>query len=169
MRSSHHIITQQLPPVSTGLEVVWGENPQGTKPERLFFGCYGEIDGLGNLTTANADGTIHQTMHGAHAGTILLGPQVPPLPAPMGDYIPPDMELSQGGAGSSLSVSEHKGGHGIAIFVLSLFMIVAVHRRCRKYWKAKQHRYSMVNHECYDFVGPSTEVGPTTVSYVELR
>jgi LPXTG-motif cell wall-anchored protein len=72
--NEHYPITKHLPPVSTGLEVVWDPTTGGDSPKMLFFGCYGEINNHGNLTTAFRDGSISQTLPGAYAGSILFGP-----------------------------------------------------------------------------------------------
>jgi hypothetical protein len=162
MESSHYPITQIIPPVSTGLDVLWGPNSPGNTPEMLFFGCYGEINGLGNFTTALADGTIHQTIHGGHPGTVLFGPDVAPPPEPLGDYIAPGLETPQIG----INTDDHGSSGVISFGFLSLmvFSMVVYFKRGNR-WEVSRQRYQVVN-TCSD-LELSLEMGPAG-SYVEL-
>jgi hypothetical protein len=72
--SSHYNIERFMSPVSTGLEVVWGNDGV---PDMLFFGCYGELTGHGNVSTAFRNGTVVQTLKGAYPGSILFGADLP--------------------------------------------------------------------------------------------
>jgi hypothetical protein len=169
IESPHYPITKLLPPVSTGLEVLWGKDSPGNMPDMLFFGCYGEVNGLGNFTTALADGTIHETINGGHPGTVLFGPDVAPPPEPMGDYIAPELaEMT-----SIKNVSNSTGsGSGQALprgfFLFSLLLVVLP---LTIYWKRRNHRggyshpYGILNNQC------DLELSPDfrgTGSYVEL-
>lgn len=95
VKSSHFPITDVLPPMATGLEVLWDDNSPDEMPTMLFFGCYGEITGLGNFTTVLADGNIRETVHGAHPGSIVFGKRVQPQSVPHGDYLPPAMDINK--------------------------------------------------------------------------
>jgi hypothetical protein len=75
-------LEKQMSPMTTGLEVVWGDD--GT-PEMLVFGCWGQLGGRGNMTTAFRNGTTLQTMSGAYPGSILTGIDVPELDEIRGD------------------------------------------------------------------------------------
>lgn len=160
VESSHYPITNIIPPVSTGLEVIWGEDSPDEMPEMLFFGCYGEINGLGNFTTAFADGSIQQTINGGHPGTILFGPDVIPPEKPRGDYIPPELlpPSDSTGRNGPTSASRVVGLLGLAILVFSLYS---------KRRRQSQHtaRYELVDSE-YDLSVESDN--PATGSYVEL-
>lgn len=57
--------------VTTGLEVLWNSSGQ---PEKVFFGCIGEIGGNGNFITADQSGNLVTTLPGAFPGSILFGP-----------------------------------------------------------------------------------------------
>jgi hypothetical protein len=78
--SEHFPITQYMPPMSTGLEVAWNNERTDGVPDKVYFGCYGEIPGHGNLATAFRDGNVVQTLEGAFAGSILFGTDLPELP-----------------------------------------------------------------------------------------
>lgn len=160
MASSHNPITQILPPLLTGLDVQWGQNSTGTTPDMVFFGCYGEINGLGNLTTVTADGTMHPTINGAHAGSVLLGPDVPPPLAPLGDYIAPGLEKAM--TGIEISDHPHQSRRGILLGFLSILAMFAYWQRHRK---VQRKLYERVDNpyelELYNEMGPAG-------SYVEL-
>ena len=56
--------------VTTGLEVQWDS---AGEPGRVFFGCFGELGGIGNFTAAERNGKIVTTLPGAFPGSILWG------------------------------------------------------------------------------------------------
>lgn len=60
--------------VTTGLEVQWDSNGE---PERVFFGCLGELGGSGNFTAAERNGKIVTTLPGAFPGSIVFGVTLP--------------------------------------------------------------------------------------------
>jgi hypothetical protein len=60
--------------VTTGLDVLWGSNGQ---PEKVFFGCFGEIGGNGNFTVADRNGKIFTILQGAFPGSIAVGVKRP--------------------------------------------------------------------------------------------
>jgi hypothetical protein len=64
---------EQIAAETTGLEVLWDDEGN---PETLFFGCIGEAGGMGNFSTAYRNGTVAQTIHGAHPGGILFGTEL---------------------------------------------------------------------------------------------
>lgn len=164
MNSAHYPITNRIPPVSTGLEVLWDANSPDNTPEMLFFGCYGEINGLGNFTTALADGTTHQTLHGGHPGTILFGPEVAPAPAPPTDIIPPSIYQSTG------DVAKSNSGHGLAslgALAAALVLLATFASRPRKRSGGfTREYYEIINGDRYD-LELSTEVGHAS-AYVEF-
>jgi hypothetical protein len=80
--ADHYTLEKQMSPMTTGLEVVWGDD--GT-PEMLVFGCWGQLGGRGNMTTAFRNGTTLKTMSGAYPGSILTGIDVPELNEISGD------------------------------------------------------------------------------------
>jgi hypothetical protein len=165
LESSHYPITKILPPVSTGLEVFWREDSPDEIPEMLFFGCYGEINGLGNFSTAFSNGTIHETIRGGHPGTILFGPDVAPPPEPLGDYIAPGL------LGLPASDNSRKGARisrviGLLAFATLVFSLY-FKKRNRGRWCAARHqqRYELVEGDAY-LSFPSEN--PSTSSYIEL-
>ena len=160
MSSSHYPITQILPPVATGLDVFWGQSSTGNAPEMLFFGCYGEINGLGNLTTVLADGTMHPTIKGAHAGSIVLGPDVSPPPAPLGDVIGPGWDTAM--SGIEIPDHQHRKSLWISLGLLSLLAIALSWQRRRR---SQKKGYELVNYQ-YE-LAICNEMGPAG-SYIEL-
>ena len=58
--------------------MIWEENPDNgnVEPEMVLFGCYGEINTQGNLTTVHRDGTISRTIPGAYSSSVLFGIEV---------------------------------------------------------------------------------------------
>jgi hypothetical protein len=70
---NYYTIEKHMSSISTGLEVIWGTD---STPELLLFGCYGHLDGHGNMTTIFRNGTTVQTMVGAYAGSINLGIEI---------------------------------------------------------------------------------------------
>ena len=101
--NDHYPITKILPPVTTGLEVVWDPTTGGDDPEMVFFGCYGEINNHGNMTTAFRNGTIIQTLPGAYSGSILFGPDEA-VQEMKYDCFPPEMFPSTGSANDKSSL-----------------------------------------------------------------
>lgn len=62
--------------VATGLEVFWGEDSTDDNPDFLVFGCYGELNYHGNVTTAFSNKQTVQTITGAYPGSVLKGVDV---------------------------------------------------------------------------------------------
>jgi hypothetical protein len=81
-QSSYLDIETYMSPLTTGLEVLWAEDGS---PELVMFGCFGRLQGRGNMTTVFRDGTMVQTMPGAYPGTILFGTNLPESAAFLGD------------------------------------------------------------------------------------
>lgn len=154
IKSSHYPITELLPPLATGLEVLWDEDSPDVMPSMLFFGCYGEISGRGNFTTALADGTIRETVHGAHPGTIVFGKQVQPEYIPHGDYLPPELDV-------------HKTrGHGGSILSNLLLVAALATLAAILYPKRSKPRQVLVSYDHYHLV-QDLELEPTSLC-VEL-
>lgn len=76
LKASHVPLAGNVPPVASGLEIVWTENSRDPLPEMVFFGCLGEIPEHGNFVTAFRDGTLVQTVDGAFPGSILFGKSI---------------------------------------------------------------------------------------------
>ncbi|KAG7354337.1 hypothetical protein IV203_003693 [Nitzschia inconspicua] len=74
LKVDHHPATKLISSVATGLEVFWSDDAPDDDPEYVIFGCYGEINFSGNMTTAFRDGrrTV-QTIAGAYPGSIVKG------------------------------------------------------------------------------------------------
>ncbi|KAG7351242.1 hypothetical protein IV203_010602 [Nitzschia inconspicua] len=74
LKVDHHPATKLISSVTTGLEVFWSDDAPDDDPEYVIFGCYGEINFSGNITTAFRDGrrTV-QTIAGAYPGSIVKG------------------------------------------------------------------------------------------------
>lgn len=95
--SPFYDVQAYMSPMSTGLEVLWGEDGL---PDLFVFGCYGKLAGRGNMTTVFRDERMVQTMEGAYPGSILLGTDLPktePYYDPMSNMVPgksPDNDLS---------------------------------------------------------------------------
>lgn len=132
IKSSHYPITDVLPPMATGMEVLWDDNSPDAMPSMLFFGCYGELGGLGNFTTVLADGTIRETVHGAHAGTIVFGKHVQPQLVPHGDFIAPEMVVNKTRGNDSSLPSMLLGAAVLAILAAVLYRYSKRSRRIER-------------------------------------
>ena len=118
--------------VTTGLEVIWGNtdgdsSTSGVVPEMVIFGCYGEINTKGNLTTVHRDGTIVQTIRGAYPGSILFGVDVLNSATKPKAIEPPPKEDSNGFRGQrysndASSSSTSSGGILDTMSTLRLFL-----------------------------------------------
>jgi hypothetical protein len=164
VESSHYPITTILPPVSTGLEVFWREDSPDETPDMLFFGCYGEINGLGNFTTAFANGTTLETIHGGHPGTILFGPKFVPPQEILGDYIPPGLERPPSDIDSRNRVPGSPAIGVMALFATIMFSL---------YYKKNNQGRLASQHQSYELVEGYSDLSflpenPSTTSYIEL-
>ncbi len=156
VKSPHYSITEILPPVSTGLEVLWADDSPDTTPAMLFFGCYGEISGMGNFTTVLADGTVQETVHGAHPGTILFGVNVAASMAPKGDYIPPTNGTPLTSSPREKSFFSHFAG----LLVMTCLAVTLLSR-------GNQLKRYISRYKQYHLVQDDMDPMPTS-SYVEL-
>jgi hypothetical protein len=82
-KSDHYPATKLISSVATGLEVFWSDDSTDDNPDYVIFGCYGEMNYHGNITTAFGDKRIVQTIAGAYPGSVLKGVDVHRAPEPV--------------------------------------------------------------------------------------
>ncbi|KAL3907137.1 MAG: hypothetical protein SGARI_003687 [Bacillariaceae sp.] len=80
--SDHFPASKLISSVATGLEVFWSDDASDDNPDFLVFGCYGEMNYHGNITTAFRDKRTMQTIAGAYPGSVLKGVDVHRDPEP---------------------------------------------------------------------------------------
>jgi hypothetical protein len=98
--------------VTTGLEVQWSSDGS---PEKVIFACYGDASSFGNFTTADRDGNVVQTLHGAYPGSILFGTELSHQQQPQ-----PQLDTYE-------TKSENKGSSYLpSITVLSVVLVLAL-------------------------------------------
>ena len=108
---------KSFPSMTTGLEVIWGEDG---RPEMLFFGCFGEAGSWGNFTSVDRNGKLTQTIKGAYPGTILFGPALPYIPAR--DVITPPPYYRP----TTPQESEESGMSAFYVFAILVSVVAAV-------------------------------------------
>jgi hypothetical protein len=108
---------KSFPSVTTGLEVIWGEDG---RPDMLFFGCFGEAGAWGNFTSVNRNGDLTQTIKGAYPGSILFGPALPYIPAP--DVITPPPYYRP----PTPQEAEKSGMSGLYVFAILVGIVAAI-------------------------------------------
>jgi hypothetical protein len=95
---------------TTGLEVQWSSDGS---PEKVIFACFGDASSFGNFTTADRDGNLVQTLHGAYPSSILFGTELSHQQQPQLDTY----EIK----------SENKGNSYLpSITVLSVVLVLAL-------------------------------------------
>jgi hypothetical protein len=160
IESEHYPISMRIPPVSTGLEVLWRDDSPDDLPAMLFFGCLGEVNAHGNFTTAFADGTITQTVSGGYPGTILFGKDVSSAFPEMGDSFSPDFL-------PPAPVANHRSSQLSSFFVLVTLAVGLF--TGRKYLSQRQEtRYYELILQAEAYAHAMTPPTSSTTAYVEL-
>jgi hypothetical protein len=162
-KSDHYPITKVLPPVSTGLEVFWGNDASGAEPELLFFGCYGEINSHGNFTTAFSTGRTTQTMPGGYPGTILFGKDIAYHEPTSSDYAPGDF------APYVPPKNRSNGWYITSFFVIaSLAVGLSAWRRIHTRRQESRAYERVIQSDSLYLQESGTEMAPSKTAYVEL-
>eukprot|EP00980_Cylindrotheca_fusiformis_P028275 scaffold22589_cov138-Cylindrotheca_fusiformis.AAC.38 len=99
--SAHYPLSESVPALASGLEVVWNSNSSDHIPAMLFFGCLGEVPEQGNFVTAFRNGSFVKTLDGGFPGSIVFGKTISDsIPTnDVDDFIEsPRMPATSGGA-----------------------------------------------------------------------
>lgn len=107
--------------LTTGLEVVWGEDHT---PDVIVFGCFGRLPDRGNMTAVLRDGSAVQVFPGAYPGSLLFGIDVVREEGDQmfwGDRTPSPMEPSSGQNESRYQTTNSNDGPSTGKIVLVVF------------------------------------------------
>jgi hypothetical protein len=172
VKSDHYPASKLINSVATGMEVHWSDGTPDDNPDFVVFGCYGEINFSGNITTAFRDGgRVVQTIAGAYPGSILKGVDVhreqhvdldsSSLEAPNHDKVS-GMKTYHN---VSTQVSSSSGIGHVGFVLTSIILIAAAAVIVFKRKRISSWRDTIV---AYDPVTQLEDGGYSNTSYVEL-